>query len=458
MGKIRTIALAATLAATLAAAFAAAIGWCGTSAQAAPAGAHACPGHPDALGTSRTLAISFDQYQQLGAMQYKQALPLADHEVVLTFDDGPMRLLSEKALAILNAQCVKVNYFIIGEMAHYFPDIVRREYASGDTIGTHSQDHPLRFDRISDQKVQWEIDQGIASVGAALGNPAEVAPFFRIPGLGRTKVVDSELAKRRLIVFSADVVADDWFRHITPDQIIARAMRRLERRGRGILLLHDIHPATVLALPRLLKALKDNGFHVVHVVPAEQATAKGPSAPAAPAAPSAVAAVGGASASSVAAAPENPIKPAAAPVWPQVEPGVPTDHVALAAPGIAAFDVNYRVESDNATVGNTDSQWPSVSGAAIPSPNAQLPVPGLADIGASLQGGKLVGRKLQLRRNRSRRAATMHVRARRHHPRGHRPMRARAGSVHQHAHSGRRSRTASLSQARKAAQRKSRAF
>jgi peptidoglycan-N-acetylglucosamine deacetylase len=45
-------------------------------------------------------------------------------------------------------------------------------------------------------------------------------------------------------------------------------MRRLEARGKGILLLHDIHPATVAALPGLLKQLKDKGFHIVQVVPA----------------------------------------------------------------------------------------------------------------------------------------------------------------------------------------------
>ena len=50
-------------------------------------------------------------------------------------------------------------------------------------------------------------------------------------------------------------------------KIITLAMKRLEARGKGILLLHDIHPATVAALPGLLKELKQRGFHIVHVVP-----------------------------------------------------------------------------------------------------------------------------------------------------------------------------------------------
>jgi peptidoglycan/xylan/chitin deacetylase (PgdA/CDA1 family) len=45
-------------------------------------------------------------------------------------------------------------------------------------------------------------------------------------------------------------------------------MSRLEARGRGVLLLHDIHRATADALPDLLKELRQKGFRVVHVVPA----------------------------------------------------------------------------------------------------------------------------------------------------------------------------------------------
>ncbi|MGH6676611.1 MAG: polysaccharide deacetylase family protein, partial [Xanthobacteraceae bacterium] len=195
-------------------------GFAGAVLGAAPARAASCPGNPDAIGTSRVIAIKYGDYTKLGRLQYPQTLPLADHEVVLTFDDGPVRMLSDKALDILNAQCVKVTYFLVGEMAHYYPDVVRREYASGDAIGTHSMHHPLPFNRLSDQQVQEEIDGGIASVGAALGDPKKLAPFFRIPGFGRSDTVEQELAKRKLIVFCADVVADDWLRHITPAQIV----------------------------------------------------------------------------------------------------------------------------------------------------------------------------------------------------------------------------------------------
>ncbi len=67
--------------------------------------------------------------------------------------------------------------------------------------------------------------------------------------------------------FSSDTVADDWHHRISPGRIISLAVKRLEARGKGILLLHDIHSATVAALPGLLKDLKARGFHIVQVVP-----------------------------------------------------------------------------------------------------------------------------------------------------------------------------------------------
>jgi peptidoglycan/xylan/chitin deacetylase (PgdA/CDA1 family) len=241
-----------------------------------------CPGHPGALGTSRVLALDPAQYPRVGHMQYPDSLPLNDKEVVLTFDDGPVPRYSNEILDILASQCVKVTYFMVGEMARAYPAVVRRVYEEGHTIGTHSEDHPLRFGQLPVEKIRHEIDRGISDVSAALGDPKYLAPFFRIPGLARSDVVESELAARGLVVFSSDTDADDWHRHIKPNQIVALAMRRLEALGKGILLLHDIHPATAAALPGLLQQLKDNGFHIVQVVPAasyEIAMAKKPQAP-----------------------------------------------------------------------------------------------------------------------------------------------------------------------------------
>lgn len=233
-----------------------------------PASAQSCPGHPDAIGTSRTITVDPRVLPHIGTMQYKESLPLEDHEVVLTFDDGPLPPYTSRILDVLAENCVKVDYFLVGQMARAYPALVRRIYNAGHVVGTHSLSHPLAFNRIGDQGIERQVDGGIAAVEAAVGDPHAVAPFFRVPGLRRSSSVDSFLAKKSLVVWSADEVADDWHHGITAKQIVKLAINRIEAKGhRGVLLLHDIHPATATALPMLLKELKARGYHIVQAVP-----------------------------------------------------------------------------------------------------------------------------------------------------------------------------------------------
>src|SRR3977135_3027524 len=176
---------------------------------AQPGSAANFPGHPDALGTSRTLVVDPREHPRIGTMQYPETLPLEDHEVVLTFDDGPLPRNSNQVLEILAAQCVKATFFTIGRMALAYPDGVRKLRAAGHSIGTHTQDHPLGMDRMSIERAKQEIDDGIASVKSALGDDAALAPFFRIPGLARADAVEEYLASQGIQTWSADFLADD---------------------------------------------------------------------------------------------------------------------------------------------------------------------------------------------------------------------------------------------------------
>src|SRR6185437_6335716 len=234
---------------------------------ALPAQAGDCPGNPEAIGTSRTLVVDPRDHPRIGTMQYPETLPLRDHEVVLTFDDGPLPPHSLQVLDILAHECVKATFFTIGRMAHEYPQDLRRVLAAGHSIGTHSQNHPLSMNRMPIEQARKEIDDGIASATAALGDPAALAPFMRIPGLLRAKDVEDYLASKGIQVWSADFPADDW-RHISADRVYQLAISRIEAKGKGILLLHDIQARTVAALPRILRTLKERGYRIVHVVPA----------------------------------------------------------------------------------------------------------------------------------------------------------------------------------------------
>ena len=369
--------------------------------------AQACPGNPNALGTSRVLAVDPAQLQRVGRMQYPDSLPLADKEVVLTFDDGPLPPYSNQILDILASECVKATYFMVGEMARAYPAVVRRIYEQGHTIGTHSDSHPTRFGSLPIDRMRYEIDNGISEVSAALGDPKYLAPFFRIPGLERSDTVESELAARGLIVFSSDTVADDWHHNITPDQIMSLALKRLEARGKGILLLHDIHPKTVAALPGLLKELKDNGFRIVQVVPAASYQIAMANKPATRMLASAI--------------PEqlniaDGVGAAARPSWPESAASLPPDDVMLPVPDPSAFD------PDSGVADSGDVQWPQQPQSISASPNPQLPASSERKIA-----------RLERRHKHEATGAIGHARHRAEESRSHSHAHARAGAGGPHA-------------------------
>jgi peptidoglycan/xylan/chitin deacetylase (PgdA/CDA1 family) len=238
---------------------------CALTATAAVA--EECAGNPGALGTSRTIVVDPAEYGRIGTMQYGHTLPLRDREVVLTFDDGPIPPYTTRVLDMLAKECIKATFFIVGRQARAFPQLVRRVHHEGHTVANHSLSHPSHFDRLPAAKMQQEIEEGFAASEAALGDAGTVARFFRVPGLRSSGAVESYLTSRNVMVWSADFPADDW-RGISAAQIKQRALDRLEAKDKGVLLLHDIQPALVLALPEILKELKARGYRIVHVTTA----------------------------------------------------------------------------------------------------------------------------------------------------------------------------------------------
>lgn len=249
------------------------------TAPAALAGSAAdCPGRPDPLGTSRTLVVDPREHPRIGVMQYAETLPLADGEVVLTFDDGPLPKYSNRILEILASHCVKATFFLVGRQAQANPEGVRKVRDAGHTVATHTQNHPGGMHLLPIERIQQEIDEGIASVSAALGDGTAPAPFFRVPGLARAEGIEQYAALKGAQVWSADFPADDW-RPVSSSRVYELAMQRLEAKGKGILLLHDIQARTVAALPKILQEMKARGYRIVHVVPATAELAATPTEP-----------------------------------------------------------------------------------------------------------------------------------------------------------------------------------
>src|SRR5215472_6356307 len=97
----------------------------------ASAGAADCPGNPDALGTQRVITVDPTEHSRIGTLQYPESLPLNDKEVVLSFDDGPVMVYTNRILETLAAECVKATFFIVGRQARAYPAEVRKAHRSG---------------------------------------------------------------------------------------------------------------------------------------------------------------------------------------------------------------------------------------------------------------------------------------------------------------------------------------
>jgi peptidoglycan/xylan/chitin deacetylase (PgdA/CDA1 family) len=114
-----------------------------------------------------------------------------------------------------------------------------------------------------------EIDHGIAADEMALHGIATKipsTPFFRFPGFETTPATLALLQSRGIVVFGTDLWASDWNR-MTPKQELKLITHRLKIAGKGIILLHDPKAQTAAMLPAFLRYLRNNGYHVVHLVP-----------------------------------------------------------------------------------------------------------------------------------------------------------------------------------------------
>lgn len=194
-------------------------------------------------------------------------LKLARNEVVLTFDDGPIPNKTQAILDALDKHEVKATFLMVGTMARSYPSLVREVAAQGHAIGTHTESHK-NLTLLSHDNAMAEIAQGRQSVAAALiPTGFKPAPFFRFPYLADTPHLRNNLANRGIVVIDVDVDSKDYFIS-TPDQVRHRTIARLEEKGAGIILLHDLHKRTVAMLPQLLDDLHARGYKVVNLQPA----------------------------------------------------------------------------------------------------------------------------------------------------------------------------------------------
>jgi peptidoglycan-N-acetylglucosamine deacetylase len=193
-----------------------------------------------------------------------RTLNLRDHEIVLTFDDGPLGANTQLVLDTLQKHCVKATFFSVGRMAQASPKLLQEIDRRGHTIGTHTWSHPRAMDMMQPDDIKVEIEKGFAAVSQALGKP--IAPFFRFPGLRDSPEAVAWLASRNISVWSVDVISGDTDPGASSARISKDVVSRIRQLGKGIVLFHDIKRPTAEALDGILTELENDGYKVVQVV------------------------------------------------------------------------------------------------------------------------------------------------------------------------------------------------
>ncbi len=229
----------------------------------APAPAKAACANPNALGIARVVEIDTTGGPGFGFEHFKQLDFLRDHEVVLTFDDGPWPVNTPSVLKTLAEECTTGIFFPIGKHATYYPEILKQVAAAGHTIGAHTWSHAnLNNKKLTEDQRKEEIEKGFSAVKWALG--ASPSPFFRFPALQHPPEMVTYLGTRNVAIFSCDLDSFD-FKASKAQTVIESVMKKVDKLGKGIILMHDFQKHTAEALPELMHRLKAGGYKVVQM-------------------------------------------------------------------------------------------------------------------------------------------------------------------------------------------------
>ena len=222
-----------------------------------------------ALGVSRTIDVDATGGPHFGHQQYKDLNILQDGEVILTFDDGPLRVHTQAVVNALEQHCTKATFFMVGSQAAANPDMVRQIIRKGHTVGTHTWSH-ANLRKMTPMSARQEIELGFSAVTIAAGQP--IAPFFRFPYLADTRAMLGYTGTRNIGIFSIEVDSLDYRNKHNPQAVHDQVMSQLAFQKKGIILFHDIQPSTADAVPMVLRSLKAKGYRVVHFHPTAAAS------------------------------------------------------------------------------------------------------------------------------------------------------------------------------------------
>jgi peptidoglycan/xylan/chitin deacetylase (PgdA/CDA1 family) len=179
--------------------------------------------------------------------------------IAMTFDDGPHATNTPELLEMAAKRHIKLTFFVLGECVEQNPDVLRREVAEGHEIGNHSWSHP-NLAKLSDEGVRTQLQrtEDIIVKTAGIKTKLMRPPYGELTK--RQRILVNHEFGYKVILWDVDPL--DWKRpgsDVVAQRIIAGA------RPGSIILSHDIHPPTIVAMPQVFDALLAKGFKFVTV-------------------------------------------------------------------------------------------------------------------------------------------------------------------------------------------------
>lgn len=170
--------------------------------------------------------------------------------VVLTFDDGPSEATTPRLLDILAEKDVPATFFMLGSKAKANPKIVKRASKEGHEVASHTMYHQ-NLVRISVDAVKSDVNEAKSAIKDILGRN----PRFTRPPYGNINDNVRSTVGTPMILWSVDT--EDW-RSKNVDSILSTAMSELH--DGAIILMHDVYPTSVDAVPKLIDAVREKGY------------------------------------------------------------------------------------------------------------------------------------------------------------------------------------------------------
>ncbi len=179
-------------------------------------------------------------------------------EIALTIDDGPHDPIARQLLDILRVEDVRATFFVVGKRVREHPGVVARMVNEGHEVGSHTATH-RRLDTLSEVMIRAQLLGCEAAVAAACGRRMNL---LRPPG-ARYNAATARIAEEGGYRLVGWTVAAKDFVEVPSDLIVDRVLASAS--NGSIILLHDDYPETVTALPRIIRALKRQGYQFVTI-------------------------------------------------------------------------------------------------------------------------------------------------------------------------------------------------